>query len=497
MLGERSVLMISSIMLIMILLPAVTGILLPVLKLKNRTGKCILIASVLALEAAGAVCLLFADSAELTLFSMTEVLTVALRLDGISKLFMAIAVFGFLLSGIYAFRYMEHSEREDSFFSFFLLSLGALMGMDFSKNLITMYLFFEMITLLSMPMVLHDRTQESVRAALKYLFYSVAGAFLALCCIFFLARYSTTLDFNAGGNLDTSAASGHEGLLRTVIFLGVVGFGAKAGMYPLHGWLPTAHPVAPAPASAVLSGIIAKAGVLAVIRIVFYSVGTEFLAGTWVQYTWLALALLTVFMGSMMAYREKVFKKRLAYSSVSQISYILVGLFLMTQQSTLGGLLHILFHATIKVCLFLVAGSFIFNTGKHNVEDYRGYGKSMPKTMWAFTIASLALIGIPPASGFVSKWYLAVGALDSGVTVFSWLVPVILLVSALLTAGYLLPITVSGFFPGKEFTAPEKNSEGGVVMWLPVLLLAAAALLFGIFSGSLVNILSSLAASML
>ncbi len=483
-------------MLIMILLPAAAGIALPVLKLKNRTGKCVLLFAVLLIEALCAGLLLFAKEAELTLFSMTETLTVALRMDGVSKIFMAIAAFGFLLAGIFAFRYMDHAKKEDSFFSFYLLSLGALMGMDFSKNLITMYLFFEMITLLSMPMVLHDRTQESVRAALKYLFYSIAGAFLALCCIFFLARYSTTLDFTAGGSLDMAAVSGQESLLLTVIFLGVVGFGAKAGMYPLHGWLPTAHPVAPAPASAVLSGIIAKAGVLAILRIVFYCVGTEFLAGTWVQYAWLGLALLTVFMGSMMAYREKVFKKRLAYSSVSQISYVLVGLFLMTSQSVLGGLLHVIFHASIKVCLFLVAGSFIYNTGKHNVEDYRGFGKSMPITLWAFTIASLALIGIPPASGFVSKWYLATGALDSGLPVFSWLAPVILLVSALLTAGYLLPITISGFFPGKDFKSPARTKEGGFVMWLPIAILAALTLLLGIFAGPLVSALSPLAVSL-
>lgn len=486
----------TAVMLILILLPAAAGALLPLLKLKDRKGKCCLLFAVLLLEALGAAWLLFADSAELTLFSMTETLTVALRMDGVSKIFMAIAAFGFLLAGIFSFCYMDHAQKEDSFYSFFLLSLGALMGMDFSKNLITMYLFFEMITLLSMPMVLHDRTQESVRAALKYLFYSIAGAFLALCCIFFLARYSTTLDFTPGGSLDLAAAAGHESLLLVVIFLGVVGFGAKAGMYPLHGWLPTAHPVAPAPASAVLSGIIAKAGVLAIIRVVFYCVGTDFLVGTWVQYAWLGLALLTVFMGSMMAYREKTFKKRLAYSSVSQISYVLVGLFLMTAQSVLGGLLHVLFHASIKVCLFLVAGSFIYNTGKHNVDDYRGFGKSMPVTMWAFTIASLALIGIPPASGFVSKWYLATGALDSGLPVYSWLAPVILLVSALLTAGYLLPITISGFFPGKECKTPARTKEGGAMMLLPIILLSALTLLLGIFAEPLVSVLSPLAASL-
>lgn len=481
-------------MLTIILLPALAALVLPFLKTKQDKHRCITAA--LALEAVLAANALFLPERELVLFSMTETLTIALKLDGISKLFMAIAAFGFLLTGVYAFRYLEHEEKDDRFFCFYLLSLAALMGMDFSRNLVTMYLFFEMITLLSMPLVLFDRTEEAVRGALKYLFYSVAGAFLALGCIFFLSRYCVSLEFVAGGNLDMEKAAGHETLLRIMVFLGVVGFGAKAGMYPLHGWLPTAHPVAPAPASAVLSGIIAKAGVLAIIRVIYFSVGADFLRGTWVQQTLLALALLTVFMGSMMAYREKVFKKRLAYSSVSQISYALVGLFFLTPQSALGGLLHVLFHATIKVCLFLVAGSFIHNTGKHRVEEFVGFGKAMPKTLWGFTLAALALIGIPPASGFVSKWYLALGALDSGLGIYTWLAPVVLLISALLTAGYLLPITVSGFFPGKDAVLPERNSEGGWAMVAPIWILAGLTLILGLCAGQLVPILESLAASL-
>ena len=484
------------ILLILILLPMAAGVLLPLLKMKSRKNKLLFLAAVLAVEAVCAGYLLTQDSAAMTLFAMTDTLVVALRMDGMSKIFMAIAAFGFLPVGVYAFRYMEHSVREDSFFSFLLLSLGALMGMDCSANLITMYFFFELVTLLSMPLVLHDRTEESVRAALKYLFYSVAGAFLALCCIFFLSQYCTTLDFVPGGTLDALKAAGHEKLLLTVVFLGVVGFGAKAGMYPLHGWLPTAHPVAPAPASAVLSAVITKAGVLAIIRVVYYCVGGDFLADTWVQTVLLTLSLLTVFMGSMMAYRETVFKKRLAYSSVSQISYVLTGLFLLTPQGVLGGLLHVLFHAAIKICLFLVAGSFIVNMGKHDVDEFRGFGKAMPRTLWAYTLASLALVGIPPFSGFVSKWYLALGALDSGVAVFSVLAPVVLLISALLTAGYLLPITISGFFPGKDFEAPERNSEGGAVMWLPILFFAAASLVLGLCSGSLTECLGRLAATL-
>ena len=230
---------------------------------------------------------------------------------------------------------------------------------------------------------------------------------------------------------------------------------------------------------------------------IFYSVGTDFLAGTWVQKAWLGLSLLTVFMGSMMAYREKVFKKRLAYSSVSQISYILTGLFLMTPQSVQGGLLHVIFHACIKVCLFLVAGSFIVNLEKHRVDELKGCGKTMPITLWSFTLASLALVGIPPASGFVSKWYLALGALDSGLPVFSWLAPVILLVSALLTAGYLLPITIDGFFPGKDFRSDAvRGNEGGLLMWGPILLLGILTVLLGVFSSGLAQALGSLAAGL-
>ena len=481
-------------MLTMILLPALAALVLPLLKSGQSKHRCVVLS--LALEAVLAANAMLLPERELVLLSITESLTFALKLDGISKLFMAIAAFGFLLTGIYAFRYLEHEEKQERFFTFFLLSQAALMGMDFSRNLITMYLFFEMITLLSMPLVLHDRTEEAVRGALKYLFYSVAGAFLALGCIFFLSQYCTTMEFVPGGALDAEKLAGHETLIQVVVFLGVVGFGAKAGMYPLHGWLPTAHPVAPAPASAVLSGIIAKAGVLAIIRVIYFSVGAEFLRGTWVQQTWIGLALLTVFMGSMMAYREKVFKKRLAYSSVSQISYALVGLFFLTPESALGGLLHVLFHATIKVCLFLVAGSFIHNTGRHKVDEFAGFGKAMPKTLWGFTLAALALIGIPPASGFVSKWYLALGALDSGMAVYSWLAPVVLLISALLTAGYLLPITVSGFFPGKDVALPEKNDEGGWAMVAPIWILAGLTLILGLCAGQLVPLMEQLAASL-
>lgn len=237
-------------------------------------------------------------------------------------------------------------------------------------------------------------------AALKYLFYSMCGAYLGLFGIFCLYHYCDTLAFTAGGTLDGAAASGHTGLLLVAVLAMLIGFGAKAGMFPLHAWLPAAHPVAPSPASAALSGIIVKSGVLAVIRVVFYIAGPDLLRGTWVQNIWMTLTLLTVFMGSLLAFREPVFKKRLAYSTVSQVSYILFGLSVLQPEAMSGALMHVVFHAFIKCALFLTAGVFIFKYGKTRVEELDGIGKQLPKTLWCYTFAALALIGIPADERF-------------------------------------------------------------------------------------------------
>lgn len=336
-------------------------------------------------------------------------------------------------------------------------------------------------------------------AALKYLFYSMCGAYLGLFGIFFLYRYCDTLTFTAGGTLNSVLAADGSGILLLAVFGMLIGFGAKAGMFPLHAWLPAAHPVAPSPASAVLSGIIAKAGVLAIIRVVFYVVGADFLRGTWVQTAWMTLTLITVFMGSMLAFREKVFKKRLAYSTVSQVSYILFGLSVLSPTAMEGALLHVVFHAFIKCALFLTAGIFIFQCQKTRVEELYGIGKQMPKTLWYFTFASLALIGIPPASGFVSKWYLAQGALEANVGVFGWAGPAVLLVSALLTAGYLLPVTINGFFPGnkRDDTAALTNREPSCGMLIPLAILAVLAVLLGVFPNPLISYVSRIALAVL
>ena len=480
----------KALMLLTIFLPMVVGIVVPFVKTERRTNKLMIVGTTLIIDTILAIVLVINGGEAFTLFEMSDILCVKLEIDNVSKLFMLLDSVGFMIAGFFAFKYLENEEKEGSFkeemfYAFYLLTLGSLMGMAMSKNLIAMYFFFEMITLMSMPLVLFEKTKESINAALKYLFYSIAGAFLALFLIFVLANYTTSLDFVKGGSLDIGLVNSHEKLVMIALFVGIIGFGAKAGMYPLHGWLPTAHPVAPAPASAVLSGLITKAGVLAILRIVYFVVGPTFIQGTWVQTAWLILALLTVFMGSMMAYREKVLKKRLAYSSVSQISYVLFGLFLLNEIGMKGALMQIVFHATVKVCLFLFAGSVIFNTEKHNVDELIGLGKCMPITFMCFTLASLSLIGIPPFAGFVSKWYLASGALTSPLSVFNYVGPIVLLISALLTAGYLLPITIKAFFPGKDFDEELHYSDGSKLLYVPLIILAGLSLLMGIFAGNL------------
>lgn len=476
-------------MIVAIVFPVLWGIGI-LIKPQFKSRKSLVVATTigLLLTAGLAVCVLASGERELFLFSIGKGMEVYFHIDNMGRIFASIVTVVWVLAGLYAFEYMKHETEEKRYFGFYVLVYGVLLALTFAGNLLTYYLFYEMMTLLTVPLVLHSKTREAVMGGLKYLFYSLCGAYMVLFGFYFLNKYTTTLNFTAGGTLNMELIAGKGGLLLIVAFVMILGFGVKAGMFPMHAWLPTAHPVAPAPASAVMSGIIVKMGVLGMIRVVYYLIGPKFLRGTWVQTVWLLLALVTIFMGSMLAYREKVFKKRLAYSTVSQASYIVFGLALLEPQAMTGSLLHVVFHAVIKSALFLCAGAIIYKAGKTKVTELRGIGKEMPVTMWCYTFVSLALIGIPPLSGFVSKWHLAIGSLDTGIKVFSWLGPVILLVSALLTAGYLLPITIHGFLPGAEYDYQNlKKKEPVKTIVIPILTLAVLAIVLGVFSNPLTD----------
>ena len=482
-----------------VLVPVIAGIIISVLHMEDKARHPWYAGTIIVTDILGIWAMMTGSS--LRLFSFAEGIDLYFEIDAIGKFFMVMVMILYTCVIFYAFEYMQMEERENVFFAFFIVSFGALLAVCMAGNLVTMYLCFEMATLTSMPLVLHEMTKDAVNAALKYLFYSIGGALLGLLAVFFVSYYSTEAHFVFGGVLDAARASANEEVLLFIIFLGIIGFGTKAGMYPMHGWLPAAHPIAPAPASALLSGIIAKAGVIAIIRLVYFSVGPDFIRGKWVQYAWMTLCMLTIFMGSMMAFREKVTKKRLAYSTISQISYINLGLSLLSLEGLRGGLLHVAAHAASKGCLFLCAGVFIYKLGKRRVSELRGIGRLMPITMWCFLIASLSLVGIPPMGGFTSKWHIALAAIGDGMGVYAVLPPVILLISALLTAGYLLPVVVDAFFPGheeeghgehtkKKAEEPAAGSrEPTPLMWVPMIVLCLTALLVGVFGTNLVTMI--------
>lgn len=470
-----------------LILPIIAALLLWVLPKDDRKlcDRFMLIS--LAISAIVAALAALSAEKSVTLWQMTETIRICLHTDGLARFYIAFISVVWMMVGIYSISYNTHDAHYRRYNCFFLATYGVLMGLSMSANAITFYMFYEMMTLITLPLVMHTMEKEAVAAGIKYLIYSVFGASAALLGIFFMMYYGTTLDFTVGGVLDAAKIAGNENLLLVVTFVMILGFSVKAGMFPMHAWLPTAHPVAPAPASAVLSGVITKMGVLGIIRVIFYLVGPELIRGTWVQYAFMTLALITVFMGSLLALRENVLKKRLAYSSVSQVSYILFGISTLHPIGFVGALLHIVSHSLIKNTLFLSAGAIIHETGKTRADELTGIGKIMPRVLGMFTIVSLGLIGIPPTGGFISKWYLAEGSLALG----NWIGPAILLCSALMTAGYLLPVTIHGYFPG-EAAIPEGH-EASKLMWIPMLVLAVLSVAVGMFPNGLIHSIQSIA----
>ncbi|MGN0134164.1 MAG: complex I subunit 5 family protein [Anaerotignum sp.] len=477
-------------LLLPMILPFIFGLIIGFQKEEKQRNTLVFIA--MAIEA-GLVWYLCMGDHSFLLWQITDRLSLAYHTDGLAKFFACLISTIWLIAAVFSMEYMKHEHKPERFFMFYTFSLGALMSLCFSENMMTLYLSYEFMTILTAPLVIHTGTPEAVRAGLKYLGYSFFGAGLGLMGFFFLNTYCETTSFVAGGTLDMALVAGNENLMLIVFFLMALGFGCKAGMFPLHAWLPTAHPVAPSPASAVLSGIITKGGVIAIIRVTYYLFGVDFLRGTWAQTALLVLSIVTIFMGSMLAYKEKLLKRRLAYSTVSNVSYVVFGLMLMCPAGFMGALLQVVFHAVAKNILFLCAGAIIYKTHKTFVYELKGIGKEMPIVMWTFALASLSLIGIPPTSGFVSKWYLAQGGLMPEAGVLGLVGVAILMVSALLTAGYLMSIVLNAFFPGKDFNyASLQKKEPNYLMTVPLVLLSIAVVGFGMMPTPLLDIISSI-----
>jgi len=471
------------VLLLPVLIPVIGGFIasrIHALQPRRIIVSCILM---LQLVVTASVCL--ADPVLLNALELAPGVRIVLQNDPLANLFAMLICLIWFVVALFAFEYMNHEGHRERFFGFYLITLGALMGVCYAGNLVTLYMFYEMMTICSVPLVLHIGTKKAFEAAWKYLAFSVVGAAMGLLGLFVLQGYCTTDLFTPGGVLELTAAGENSTLLLVIFLIMAIGFGCKAGMFPLHAWLPIAHPVAPAPASAVLSGLITKMGIVALLRVVYYLFGWEFLKGTWAQWVVAILALVTILIGSTLALREDTLKKRLAYSTVSQVSYVIFGLMLLNPMALQGALYQAIFHAIAKNALFMAAGAIIYKTHLTQVSQMRGIGVAYPITMWCFALASLSLVGIPPSGGFVSKWMLAQGAMGMlrypGITV--------LMLSALLTAGYLLPVVTNGFFPGKDFnrqqpytTFKQKNTW---LMWGSMIVMSVAVFVFGMFPGLL------------
>lgn len=431
-----------------------------------------------------------ADTTACTLVEFESGLTLSFRLDGMGMVFAVLVSVLWPLTTLYAFSYMRHEGRERKFFSFFLMSFGVVLGIAFAEDFLTLYIFYELLTLSTLPLVMHAMTPEARWAGRKYLIYSFSGAAVVFAVLVFLMQYGTTLNFTWGGVLDAAKCGGAEDMLRAVFLAGFFGFGVKAAICPLHGWLPDAS-VAPTPVTALLHAVaVVKSGVFAIARLIYFCFGTAFLRGTYAQTICLSAAALTILFGSAKALRTPHLKRRLAYSTVSNLSYIVLGLSLMSNNGLTAGLTHMIYHAFLKIVLFFCAGAVLMQSGREYTYQLGGLGRVMPRTMAAFTVCALGLMGLPPLGGFAGKWLIATACVENGsrAALFG---AAALMVSAVLTTLYLLPVCIRAFFPGRDTPLPETR-EADALMRVPgaVLTLAGVALALG--SSALTGLLAQI-----
>ena len=485
-------------MVIAVLLPMFGSILIPLLPFRKRNVMAFYIELLVLVTSALTFGLIMNPPSDaFVLFRFTGRLSISLKLDAAGSIFAVILAFLWPFATLYSFEYMKHEAHEKVFFMFYTLTYGVTLGIAMAEDIVTMYFFYEMLTMVTLPLVLHTLSREAVLASRTYLYYSLGGAAFAFIGMIFILIYGSTSNFTPGGVLDVAALGEKSNLLLFVYVLCFCGFSVKAAMCPFCAWLPKAG-VAPTPVTALLHAVaVVKAGAFATMRITYFSFGTELLRGTWAQNLVMALTIVTIIFGCSRALKETHFKRRLAWSTVSNLSYILFGIVLMTPLGLAGAFSHMICHAVMKIGSFFCAGAVIYKTGRIYIHQLDGLGRKMPKVFLVFTIASMALMGVPGLCGFVSKWNLAKGAVAGG-TPLAYAGLGAILISALLTAIYMLTIVVRAFFPGKEFdydTVPDV-SDPGWMMLLPLVIFVAVIVLFGLHSQPFVEYLQSVASSM-
>lgn len=374
-----------------------------------------------------------------------------------------------IFTTFYSIGYMrslnEHAQTR-YFFSFALAMVGAI-GVAFSANLFTLFVFYEILTVSTYPLVVHEESEEAMSAGRKYLAYLLTAGVFLLFSIAVVYYYTGTTDFSFGGILEGKVPEAMLKLLFVTFMIGCT----KAAFIPLHSWLPTAM-IAPTPVSALLHAVaVVKAGVFTAIRIILYIYGTDLMMEAGIAIPFAYFVSFTIIVASLFALSQDNLKLRLAYSTVSQLSYIVLGAVLLTTSGMVGGIFHIASHAFGKITLFFCAGSIYVASGLKNVSELSGIGRKMPITMISFAIATLTMIGLPPGVGFISKWYLVLGTIEADQLVLLF----VLLISSILNAAYFLPIVYKAFFeePNGEVSDVKEASP---FVYVPLFLTAIASI---------------------
>ncbi|MDP3586341.1 MAG: proton-conducting transporter membrane subunit [Thiobacillus sp.] len=412
-------------------------------------------------------------------------LDLVLKADALAMLFVTLSAVLWLFTTLYAIGYLEGAPNRSRFFGFFSLCVTATVGVAMAGNLFTFFLFYELLTLATYPLVVHRGTEKALRAGHIYLAYTLGGGALLLIGTVWLYGLAGQVDFAPGGTLSTLPPD-TAGQLQIIFLLLIAGVGVKAALVPLHGWLPLAM-VAPAPVSALLHAVaVVKAGAFGIVRIVYEVYGIEFAQSLSLLLPLAIVASITILWGSLRALFQDDLKRRLAYSTVSQVAYIVLGVTLFGPVGTIGGIVHLVHQGIMKITLFFCAGNYAETLGIHKVSEMDGVGRRMPWTTLAFTIGAFGMIGVPPLAGFISKWYLGLGALEAGMP---WVLAV-LAVSSLLNAAYFLPILHRAWFRPPPETWPHEHIplrrgwETAPLLLLPPMATAAATLIVGLFAAS-------------
>jgi multicomponent Na+:H+ antiporter subunit D len=433
-------------------------------------GKMLIVFSMLPLVLAGGVI-------EIEPFKIARGVSLHLRADAAGMVFAVLASFLWVVTSFYSIGYMRklQEEHQTGYFACFAVCLSATMGIAFAANLLTFFVFYEILTIATYPLVVHHRDQESIKAGRKYLAYTLIAGQLFLVGILWVQFLVGHGDFQPGGFLAEKAS---VGALQTIFLLMTLGTAVKAGVMPVHGWLPSAM-VAPTPVSALLHAVaVVKAGAFGIVRIVGYVFGPQLLAQLGVAQILAWFAAFTIIVSSLIAMAQDNLKKRLAFSTIGQLSYVVLGAALLTPLGIMGGIFHIVAHAMMKITLFFCAGAIFATTQLTRVSELNGIGREMPYTMGAFTVGAVGITGLPFIVGFISKWNLALGSLQGGQGVYVG----VLLLSSLLSAAYFLPIVYAAFFKKSEpQVAKHHCGEANKMMLIPLLITAAVSIVLGVF----------------